>query len=89
MPMEITLSQNYPNPFNPNTNIRFAIPGQQHVKLEVFDILGRRVQVLQDGILQAGWHNKQFVGGNLASGVYLYRLQTGNVLKVGRMTMIK
>lgn len=89
MPDEITLKPNYPNPFNPTTNIRYAIPEQQHVRLEVYDVIGRRVQVLQDGMLQAGWHNTQFDARHLASGVYFYRLQVGEVMHVGRMTLIK
>jgi len=89
MPVEISLNQNYPNPFNPTTNIRFAITEQQHVRLEIYDVIGRRVQVLQDGILQAGWHNAQFDGRSLASGIYFYRLQTGSVVKVRQMSMIK
>ncbi|CAN5158902.1 hypothetical protein BH23BAC3_BH23BAC3_04480 [soil metagenome] len=89
LPVEISLEQNYPNPFNPTTQIRYSIPEQQHVRLEVYDIMGRRVHVIQDGMQQAGWHNVQFDGSNLSSGVYFYRLSTENALKTGRMTMIK
>ncbi len=89
MPQEVSLQPNYPNPFNPATNIRYSIPQQQHVRLVVYDVIGRRVQVLQDGIQQAGWHNAQFDAGNLASGVYFYRLQVGEVMHTGRMTLIK
>lgn len=89
MPVILTLEQNYPNPFNPTTNIRFALPDQQHVSLEVYDVIGRRVQVLHDNVLEAGWHNAQFDGRRLASGVYFYRLHTGGMVKTGRMTLIK
>ncbi|WP_158607328.1 MBG domain-containing protein [Rhodohalobacter sp. SW132] len=89
MPVEFALEQNYPNPFNPSTNIRYSVPGQEHVRLEVYDIMGRRVMVLQDGIQQAGWHNVHFNAGSLASGVYFYRLTAGEAMKVGRMTLIK
>lgn len=89
LPAEIALEQNYPNPFNPTTNIRYSLPEQQHVRLEVYDVMGRRVQVIQDGLQQAGWHIVQFDGSNLASGVYFYRLNTDDVVKTGRMTLVK
>ncbi len=89
LPVEISLEQNFPNPFNPTTQIRYSIPEQQLVRLEVYDVMGRRVQVIQDGLQQAGWHIVQFDGSNLSSGVYFYRLSTESALKTGRMTMIK
>ena len=89
LPKEISLMQNYPNPFNPVTNIRYSIPQEQHVRLEVFDILGRQVMVLQDGVQPAGWHLMQFDASRLSSGVYLYRLSTSSTVKVQKMTLIK
>ena len=89
MPQEFSLEPNYPNPFNPMTNIRYSIPAQQHVKLEVYDVIGRRVKVLTNNVQQAGWHVVQFDAGSLASGVYLYRLTTDNNVKVRKMTLVK
>ncbi len=89
MPQEFALEPNYPNPFNPMTNIRYSLPTQQHVKLEVYDVIGRRVQILTNDVQQAGWHVVQFDAGSLASGVYLYRLTTDNNVKVRKMTLVK
>src|SRR5690606_10768138 len=74
MPTEIALMQNYPDPFNPMTNIRYSLPEEQIVRLEVFDLLGRQVMVLQNGVQAAGWHLVQFDASLLSSGVYMYRL---------------
>jgi hypothetical protein len=89
LPTQIELMQNYPNPFNPVTNIRYAIPEEQVVRLEVFDMLGRRVQTLVDGVVPAGWHVSQFNAMNYASGVYVYRLVVGGTVNVQKMTVIK
>lgn len=75
IPKYITLSQNYPNPFNPSTNIVFELPGMYEVRLEVFDVLGRKVTELVNGTMQAGRHEVVFDAGRLSSGVYVYRLQ--------------
>ncbi|MFD2531780.1 T9SS type A sorting domain-containing protein [Gracilimonas halophila] len=65
------------------------LPERQHVRLEVYDVLGRRVQVLVDEEQPAGYYTFQFDAGRLASGVYLYRMQTGGTVKTGRMTLVK
>lgn len=74
-PRVVTLEQNYPNPFNPTTNFIFALPRGGDVRLEVFDVLGRRVALIADGWYDAGRHELQFDGGGLPSGAYVYRLQ--------------
>lgn len=89
MPREVTLSQNYPNPFNPVTTIRFELPVSETVRLEVFDILGQRIAVLTEGALQAGIHEVRFDAANLSSGMYVYRLQTGNSVLTRKMMLIK
>lgn len=89
IPKGISLQQNYPNPFNPSTTIRYSIPNQQHVRLEVYNVIGRRVQIIQDGVQSAGWHSVRFNGSNLSSGVYFYRLHSEGAIKTGRMTLIK
>ena len=89
LPGEFTLMQNYPNPFNPTTVIRYGLKEAGMVKLEVFDILGRRVQTLVNKNMQPGWYIVDFNAVNLSSGVYLYRLQSGNQVKVHKMLLVK
>jgi len=89
LPESFTLEQNYPNPFNPSTVIRYSLSESATVKLEVFDILGRKVQTLVNIIQQAGWYTFDFNSTNLASGVYLYRLEAKNFVKVQKMTLVK
>jgi len=88
-PQEVQLSQNYPNPFNPVTVIGYQIPEQSEVRLEVFDMLGRRVAMLADGVQSAGTYSAEFDASNLASGAYMYRLTANQQERVRMMTLIK
>ena len=90
------LLQNYPNPFNPNTNISFSIPQAGLVKLSVYDILGNEIEILVDDYLGAGNYTTSFNASNLpagrqglASGVYIYRIQTENYIKAKQMILLK
>ncbi len=76
VPESFALSGNYPNPFNPTTTIRFDVPEASVVKLAVYDVLGRQVRLLVDGARAAGVHTVTFEASDLASGTYLYRLET-------------
>lgn len=89
LPQHLALRQNFPNPFNPVTRIEYALPDMQHVRLDVFDITGRRVAVLVDDVQPAGQHAVQFDARRLASGVYIYRLTAGGQQITRRMTLIK
>jgi hypothetical protein len=89
LPKELKLDQNYPNPFNPSTTIKFELPRASHVSLTVYDILGRQVSVLVNERKEAGDHEVKFDGSGLACGVYLYRLQTGDVVQSRRMLVLK
>ncbi|MEW5799870.1 MAG: S8 family serine peptidase [Bacteroidota bacterium] len=73
VPKEFSLSQNYPNPFNPSTTIRFGIPHQSAVQVEIFNILGQRVELFERGTLAAGYHTVHWTA-NVPSGVYFYRI---------------
>ncbi len=94
LPEKLTLSKNYPNPFNPTTNISFALPNDEHVKLEVYNIKGQKVKILVNENLKAGEHNVVWNGKNtnnrkVASGVYFYRLTTSKKHLTHKMIMMK
>ncbi len=89
LPAAYKLSQNYPNPFNPSTIIEFALPEAGMVTLTVHDILGRQVATIFSGEMNAGNHSFQWDSGELASGVYLYRLRAGNVSQTRKMQIVK
>ncbi|MFT5144390.1 MAG: hypothetical protein ACI84D_003024, partial [Thalassolituus oleivorans] len=76
VPEGYALSQNYPNPFNPVTTIGFELPATGHVRLAVYDVLGREMEVLASGTLEAGSHQVRFDAQALPSGTYIYRLYT-------------
>lgn len=75
VPLKLELMQNYPNPFNPTTMIGYQIPVSGHVRLTVFDLLGREVAVLVDERKAAGRYEVRFDGSGLSSGVYFYRIR--------------
>ncbi len=83
------LEQNYPNPFNPVTNISFAIPKAGNVKLVVYDILGREVATILNEYTKAGSYSTVFDASNLASGVYLYKISSGEFTDTKKMTLVK
>jgi hypothetical protein len=88
-PNEFSLSQNYPNPFNPETRIEFAIPATTNLKIELYDITGKRVGVIYDKLTEAGYHSVSFNGSDFSSGVYVYRLSGGNVVMSKKMLLLK
>ncbi len=83
------LYQNYPNPFNPATTIRFEIPKAQHVELDIFDMLGRKVRTLYNNIAPSGVITVDFNAANLASGMYIYRLITDNLVISKKLMLLK
>ncbi len=94
LPTEYGLSQNYPNPFNPATEISFSIPTSGHVELTVFNILGQEVNRLVDADLSAGdysvtWNGNDAAGDQVSSGLYLYRLSSGDVTLTKKMILTK
>jgi hypothetical protein len=88
-PAAFRLDQNYPNPFNSSTTIKFELPRSAVVRLGVFDILGREVAVLVNGRGDAGIHEVRFDGVNLASGVYVCRLQVADGVQLKKLVLLK
>jgi Secretion system C-terminal sorting domain len=86
---QFVLNQNYPNPFNSSTKICYSVLVTGLVTLKVYNILGQEVQTIFSGIKNAGNYEATFDGTKLASGVYFYRLQTGNQMLVKKMLMLK
>lgn len=89
LPNTIKLKQNYPNPFNPTTNIQFGLPQRSEVQLAVYDMLGKKVATVFSGTKAAGYHTMSFDASNLASGMYLYRLETDFEVLSKKMILLK
>lgn len=89
LPHGFELLPNYPNPFNPTTSIRFTLDAPRTTRLTVYDILGREVAVLVDGVMPAGSHQAVFDAGNLGSGVYIVRLSTPEGSQSRRIALVK
>ena len=88
-PVVYVLKQNYPNPFNSSTKIEYSIPVSGHVSLKVFNTIGQQVATLYDGDQKAGNYLATFNAKNLASGVYIYKLQADGVSISKKFTLIK
>ena len=89
LPRNTALEQNFPNPFNPTTTIRYELGAATHVRLTVYDLLGRPVRQLVDALQPAGRHSATFHAESLASGLYLYSLDTGADVFTRRMMLVK
>jgi len=89
IPAGFGLQQNYPNPFNPTTTVPFALAADGRVRLEVFDITGRRLAVLLDEFRQAGFYEVSWNAGQVASGIYIYRMITPEGSFTRKMTLIR
>ncbi len=83
------LAQNYPNPFNPTTRIEYSIAKRGQVSLDVFNVLGEKVATLYSGVRSPGDYSATFNGASLASGVYFYRLETGNGVITKKLVLLK
>jgi hypothetical protein len=88
-PDHFALYQNYPNPFNPSTRIAYTLPEKARVKVELFDTLGRRIQILLDEEKPAGNHVLELDGQDLASGIYFYRIQADHFISQKKMVLSK
>jgi hypothetical protein len=90
IPTEFVLIQNYPNPFNPSTTIKYGLPKDGRVRLDIYNLIGQRVGTLIDGVEQeAGYHEIAFRNESLGSGVYFYRLEAGDFAAVKKMILMK
>jgi hypothetical protein len=94
VPQTYSLDQNYPNPFNPTTVIKYTIPKEGSVKIQVFDITGRLVTTLVNaneatGTYSVTWDGRNSGGQAVSSGIYLYRLQANDFVSVKKMVMLK
>ena len=88
------MNQNYPNPFNPTTDIRFDVPNKSHVTIRIYNVLGQEVNNLVDQEMDAGsyvvdWDGTANDGGKVASGVYLYKMTSGDFVATKKMMMLK
>jgi photosystem II stability/assembly factor-like uncharacterized protein len=86
---EFALEQNYPNPFNPSTKIKFVLPVETEVRLNVYNALGQEVAEIVNSTMKEGYHEVVFDAGSLTSGIYFYRLETGKFIDVKKMIVIK
>ena len=95
LPVDFSLYQNYPNPFNPSTTIRFALPAESTVRMEIYNMLGQRVTTLVDGeqmragIYEKVWDGRDAGGMHVSSGNYIYRVVADEYVETKRMTLIK
>jgi spore coat protein A len=89
LPSSFELSQNYPNPFNPTTEIRFSLPEANHVSLKVYNVVGQEVATLINADAPAGYHSVQLDARDLASGLYIYKIEAGNFVQTKKMVLMK
>lgn len=89
LPRTNKLEQNYPNPFNPTTQIKYSIPHTGYISLKVYNLLGEEIATLFEGIRQAGNYVATFDGSKCASGVYFYRLRSGNFVETKKLVLLK
>ena len=89
LPDKYALNSNYPNPFNPQTTIRYQLPDAGHVKLQIYDLTGQLVETLVDGSKPAGEYRVIWNAEKTTSGIYFYRLQSGNFTSVKQCVKLK
>ncbi|MBC8478010.1 T9SS type A sorting domain-containing protein [bacterium] len=89
IPVTVSLAQNYPNPFNPTTTIEYSLSAPATVQLAIFNLLGEQVAILTEGLQAVGNHSVTFDGGDLTSGIYLYRLTSGEQNLTRKMVLVK
>lgn len=89
LPMQFALQQNYPNPFNAITEIKYALPKDCLVRLEVYNVVGQRVATLADGKQKAGYKVAKWQASSFSSGIYFYTLRAGDFVQTRKMILLK
>jgi hypothetical protein len=89
MPENYRVHQNYPNPFNASTTINFELPLSSQVKIEIFDLLGRKIETLLDSRFEVGYHSITWNARDYPSGIYFYIMQAGDYSRARKMMLIK
>jgi hypothetical protein len=89
IPNKYELSQNYPNPFNPSTTIRFSLPDETYLKINIYNTLGEHIETIAEGTYKSGNYKVNFDAGNLSSGAYIYRIESDAFVKVKKMILLR
>ena len=89
LPLEFALEQNYPNPFNPSTTIKYSVAEDGFVKLAVYNMLGEEVATIVNSTQKAGRYEVNFNASNLATGVYVYRIEAGSFVSSKKLMLLK
>jgi subtilisin-like proprotein convertase family protein len=89
LPSQIELRQNFPNPFNPSTVISYMLRVSGFITLKLYDITGRQVALLEEGMKEAGEHRLKFEGGELAGGAYFYKLSANGIEEVRKLILLR
>jgi hypothetical protein len=89
VPNKFSLMQNYPNPFNPSTTIRYSVPSKEQVTIKVYDMMGREVMILVNGIREAGSYDAVLDASGLTSGIYYYEMKAGEFTDVKKLLLVK
>lgn len=89
LPLDFKMSQNYPNPFNAQTTIQYSLAEPSEVTIEIYDLLGRKVETFLDQEQQAGQHQVVWDASKHSSGVYFYRIEAGDIVETKRMVLLK
>jgi hypothetical protein len=88
-PEDMIVSRVYPNPFNSSTTIEYSLSEAGHIRIDIYDLLGRRIETLIDDYKQAGSHTITFDASHLSSGVYFYRFKAGEIVETKKMILLK
>ena len=89
VPLTYSLGQNFPNPFNPSTSIEYVLPKGSFVSLKIYNVMGEVVATLVSGVMSTGIHKAEWRGDGFSSGVYFYRLDTGDFIRTKKLILLR